>query len=66
MAIVMIILALGLAIAACKAETATVRWFLIVCCLLNAFTAASVIYDKDPYAFKLRPNDGTSEPALRR
>jgi len=66
MAIVMIVLALGLAIAAYKAETSPVRWFLIVFCLLNAFTAASVIHQKDPYAFKLRPNDGASEPSLRR
>jgi hypothetical protein len=66
MAVVMIILALGLGFAAYKAETAVIKWFLITCCLLNALTAASVIYDKDPYAFKLRPNDGTLEPALRR
>lgn len=66
MAVVMIILALGLAFAAYKSATSSVRWFLLVCCLLNAFTAALVIHQKDPYAFKLRPNDGTLEPSWRR
>ena len=60
------VFALGLAIAAYKARDRSSRIFLALCCALNLAGAAKAIAEKDPFAFKLRPNDGKYEPAIRR
>lgn len=62
----MIILAIGLAFSAYKAEPGAVRTFLIVFALLNALGAGSSILKKDPYAFRLMPNNGQSHDNYRR
>lgn len=60
------VLAFGLAIAAYRAAERGMRVFLLVCCLLNVLGIAKAVVTDDPYAFKLRPNDGTVDPAYRR
>ena len=62
----MILLACGLAIAAYKADPGFVRVFLVVCCLLNAAAATSSIIKRDPYAFRLKPNNGEVHDSYRR
>lgn len=40
------------------------RWmavFLLLCAVLNAYCGYSMIAKRDPYAYRLHPNDGTSE-----
>ncbi len=66
MAIVMIILALGLGFCAYKAEPGTVRVALIGFCLLNVIGAAATIIERDPYAFRLKPNYGEQHDNYRR
>lgn len=58
-------LAVGLAIAGMKASGG-IRIFLFCCCLFNLAGVGKAVITSDPYAFKLRPNDGVIEPALRR
>jgi hypothetical protein len=60
------VLALGLAIAAYRATERSTRIFLIICCLLNVLGIVKAVVTEDPYAFKLRPNDGIDEPPYRR
>lgn len=60
------ILALGLAFCAYKSQDKAVRIGLLCFCLLNVLAAGHAVYVKDPYAFKLRPNDGSIEDNLRR
>lgn len=60
------ILALGLAIACFKADGKGAKIFLGLCCALNAVCAVHAVLNNDPYAYKLRPNDGYIEPAYRR
>jgi hypothetical protein len=57
------LLAIGLAFACLRADGKGARIFLGVFCALNAFCAVHAIFHNDPYAFKLRPNDGYIEPA---
>lgn len=65
MVFVFTVLAIGLACAAFKASGMT-RAILIGCCLLNLAGVGKAVFTHDPYAFKLKPNDGIIEPALRR
>lgn len=66
MAIVMMILAAGLAIAAYKAGPGSVRIGLLAFSILNALGAASSITKNDPYAYRLMPNNGQSHDSFRR
>ncbi|CAN7381779.1 hypothetical protein LJR168_002331 [Pseudoxanthomonas sp. LjRoot168] len=66
MAIVFIVLAIGLAFAAHRTTDKLVRVSCMVLCLANLAGAATAIYKDDPYAFKLRPNDGEYDPNYRR
>lgn len=66
MAIVMIILAAGLAIAAYNAGPGSIRIGLVIFSLLNAFGAVSSITKNDPYAYRLMPNHGQSHDSFRR
>ena len=66
-AIVLIALATGLAIAAYNSRERGIRIFLLCCCLLNILAAAKMIYEDYPYAYKLAPSDGQDlEPPYRR
>lgn len=58
--------AVGLAYAAyCTREKGS-KLFLIACCILNLACIIKAVSDNDPYAYKLKPNDGISEPNYRR
>lgn len=60
------VLAVGLAVASFRAREKGTKLLLGVFCFLNAFCAIHVVWKEDPYAFKLKPNDGYSEPDYRR
>jgi hypothetical protein len=66
MVYVCLLLAFGLGVCAYRSSDRTVRLFLAAFCLLNAAAAGHAIYVKDPYAFKLRPNNGAIEDNFRR
>ncbi|MFC6184976.1 hypothetical protein ACFPZ9_12060 [Pseudoxanthomonas japonensis] len=66
MAIVFIVFAIGLAIAAYRTSDKFIRVFCAIFCMANLAGAATAIYKDDPYAFKLRPNDGEYDPNYRR
>lgn len=63
MAIIFIIFAAGLAIGAYVNKDRPARILCIIFCLANLAGAATAIYTNDPYAFKLRPNNGEYEPS---
>jgi hypothetical protein len=66
MAYVCLVLAIGLGFSAYHSSDRTIRMLLAAFCLLNLAVAGHAIYVKDPYAFKLRPNNGAVEDSFRR
>lgn len=66
MAFVFAIFAIGLGIAAYKSKDRATRIFLAFWCVANLAGVVKAVVTDDPYAFKLRPNDGEIEPAYRR
>jgi hypothetical protein len=65
MAFVFLTLAIGLAIAAWRAQEKITRLWCLGCCVLNAVAAIHIVASNHEYAWKLMPNDGSYEPAYR-
>lgn len=63
MVFVLFTLAAGLGIAAWRAKTRGTKIWLAVWCVLNLTAAVKMIADDFPYAYRLLPNTGHSEPA---
>lgn len=61
----LLLFAIGLAIAAYKAEDKFVRIFCVVCCLANIAVAMHAIHNNHPHAFKPYPNNGDDDPNYR-
>jgi hypothetical protein len=66
MVFVFTIFAVGLAYAAYCERGKGARLFLLACCILNLACIFKAVSNNDPYAYKLKPNDGINEPSYRR
>lgn len=66
MVFVLFTLAAGLAVATYAARDRGTRLWLAFWCLVNLAAGIKMIVDDFPFAYRLLPNPGYSEPAYRR
>lgn len=67
MVYVFLVLACGLVVAAIKAEEKSSRYWFLVWAALNIAGAVKAVVTDDPWAFRLKPNNGVyDEPVYRR
>ena len=63
---VLLIFVIGLAVAAIRTKDRLLRWLWGGAALLNLLVAVSMVSNDDPFAFRLRPDDGYYERDYRR
>lgn len=66
MVFVLAVMALGTLIGALRVQERGFRIFLLCCCALNVAAIVMMLTKNDPYAFRLKPSSGWSEPVYRR